>query len=307
MPYVWFVVVCAIWGSSFILMKRAIVCLTPVSIGAIRDFGGAAVLALLFVLVRRRMSVRPADTIPLIGVALLGFAWPHGLQPELVGRIGGALVGMTVGMTPLLTIAVSVPMLGVYPTTRQSLGVLGALICMGLLLQDGLRNSAAPTDLLLACSVPASYSVANSWIRRSLRHLPPLELTLLCLLIASGFLIPLAIISGTRPAAEPADWTVAIAAVLVLGIVGTGIATLLFNKLVQEQGPLFASMTTNLVPVGAVLWGWADGEHITPVQTAALFGILLMVSFVQFGAAQPAPRREPLTSGSTASDPSSAT
>ena len=46
MPYVWFVVVCSIWGSSFILMKRAMLCLPPLGIGAWRDFGGAVVLAL---------------------------------------------------------------------------------------------------------------------------------------------------------------------------------------------------------------------------------------------------------------------
>jgi hypothetical protein len=45
-------------------------------------------------------------------------------------------------------------------------------------------------------------------------------------------------------------------------------------------------MTTNLIPVGAVFWGWVDGEHITQTQVAALVGILLMVTIVQFGSAQ---------------------
>lgn len=289
MPYVWFVVVCSIWGSSFILMKLANLCLSPISIGAWRDFGGAMVLLLMFLVARRRWALRRSDLVPLLGVAILGFAWPHSLQPQLVGRIGMAFVGMTVGMTPLLTILVSVPILGVFPTRRQLIGVIGALICMAVLMQDGLRHHVAVTDLLLACSVPFTYSIANSWIRRSLRHLPPLELTLLCLLTASGILLPLSAVVGVQRTIDPGDWPVALGAVLALGIAGTGIATLLFNKLVQDQGPLFASMTTNLVPVGAVLWGWAYGEHITPQQVAALVGILVMVTIVQFGSAQPAP------------------
>ena len=61
MPYVWFVVVCFIWGSSFILMKRAMLCLSPVSIGAWRDFGGALVLALIFLVARHKFSLRRAD------------------------------------------------------------------------------------------------------------------------------------------------------------------------------------------------------------------------------------------------------
>lgn len=288
MPYVWFAVVCCIWGSSFILMKLARLCLSPIAVGACRDFGGALVLALLFLLARRRISVRAADLGPLIGIAILGFAWPHSVQPELVSRIGGAFVGITVGMTPLMTIIVSVPMLGVYPTTRQAVGVIGALICMAILIQDGMRQSVAVRDLLLACSVPATYAVANNWIRRSLRHLPPLELTLLCLSLASLILIPLASALPASPAVDDSAWPVALTAVITLGIAGTGIATLLFNKLVQEQGPLFASMTTNLIPLGAVLWGWVDGEQITPTQLAALLGVLTMVCMVQFGAAQPA-------------------
>jgi len=289
MPYVWFVVVCSIWGSSFILMKRAMLCLSPVAIGAWRDFGGALVLALIFLLMRRSSAFRRADLWPLLIVAVLGFAWPHAIQPALVGRIGGAIVGMTVGMTPLLTILVSVPMLGVFPTRRQLIGVIGALVCMAILMQDGLRHSVPLRDLLLAFSVPTTYSIANSLIRRSLRHLPPLELTLLCLIGASSILLPLSATVGPHRRIDAADWPLALAAVTTLGIAGTGIATLLFNKLVQDQGPLFASMTTNLVPVGAVLWGWADGEHITLTQVVALAGILVMVTIVQFGSAQRVP------------------
>lgn len=286
MPYVWFAVVCSIWGSSFILMKRAMLCLSPVSVGAWRDFGGAVVLALIFLAATCRPAVRRRDLVPLMGVAILGFAWPHSIQPELVGRIGTAFVGMTVGMTPLMTILVSVPMLGVYPTGRQIFGVIGALVCMAILMQDGLRHHVAVSDLLLAFSVPLTYSIANSWIRRSLRHLPPLELTLLCLASASVVLLPLSAVIGERRSYDSQDLVIGIGAVAMLGVAGTGIATLLFNKLVQDQGPLFASMAINLVPVGAAIWGWAEGEHITQMQFAALVGILVMVTIVQFGSAQ---------------------
>lgn len=275
-------------------MKRAMLCISPVGIGAWRDFGGALVLTLIFVVARRQTSFRRSDLLPLLGVAILGFAWPHSIQPELVGRIGGAFVGMTVGMTPLLTILVSVPMLGVYPTSRQVFGVIGALLCMAFLMRDGLRHHVALSDLLLAFSVPTTYSIANCWIRRSLRHLPPLELTMLCLLTASIVLLPLSLVAGGQRTIDSQNWPVALAAVATLGVAGTGFATLLFNKLVQDQGPLFASMTTNLVPVGAVIWGWADGEHITLTQVAALVGILVMVTIVQFGSAQSPPPVAPV-------------
>jgi len=287
MPYFWFSVICLIWGSSFILMKRAMECLSPVSVGAGREIGGAVVLSLLFLVLKHRPTVQRRDFWPLLGVVFLGFVWPHSLQPELVTRHGGAFVGMTVGFTPLLTILVSIPILGVWPTPRQTVGVVGALVCMLALLMDLGRQDIPMSDILLAFSVPLTYSIANSLIRLSLKHLPPLELTLVCLLAASAVLLPLSLTVKNHRTVNFDQIGTALLAVAILGVVGTGIATFLFNRLVQQQGPLFAAMTTNLIPIGAVLWGRADGEQISSTQVIALIGILAMVTYVQFGAAKP--------------------
>jgi drug/metabolite transporter (DMT)-like permease len=296
MPYVWFVTVCLIWGSSFMLMKLAMQCLTSVEVGAWRAIGGAAILGLFFLAVRRRFTVRLRDVGPLLGVVVLGFAWPHSLQPYLVERLGGAFVGMSVGFTPLITLIVAIPMLGHWPTARQALGVVGALACLIALMQEGLGRSVSPAELCLVGSVPLTYSIANCLIQRALKHLPPLELTLLCLAINSCALLPLSFLTERPSSSGAAAWTTAVLAVGVLGVVGTGLATFLFNKLVQEQGSLFATMTINLTPIGAVLWGWAFHEQITGTQVVALIGVLVMVTFVQFGAARtpshPSPQDE---------------
>ena len=71
----------------------------------------------------------------------------------------------------------------------------------------------------------------------------------------------------------------------VHGVLGTGLAMFLFNVLIHGHGPLFAGMVTNLVPVGALLWGWSDGEKVTMTQVKALVGLLLMVTLVQYDAA----------------------
>ena len=288
MPYFLFVVICVIWGSSFILMKRAMEYLSPIGVGAGRAIGGMVVLGILFVLMKQRRTVQWRDLLPLLAVVVLGFLWPHSLQPELVARHGGAFVGMTVGFTPLMTILLSIPILGIWPTQRQMVGVVGALICMFLLLADLGRHQVPLVDILLAFSVPVTYSIANGIIRRRLIHLPALELTLLCLAIAGAVLLPLSIAVGNHRAANLDRFGTAIVSVAILGVLGTGIATYLFNRLVQEQGPLFAAMTTNLIPVGAVMWGRADGEQISTIQVIALVGLLAMVTYVQYGSAKPA-------------------
>lgn len=286
MPYVFFLLICFIWGSSFILMKKATLWLSPISVGCWRVFSGGLVLLLLFWLWKHRSQIRRADWLPMLGCIVLGFAWPYCLQPEIIARHGSAFVGMTVGFTPLLTILFSIPMLGILPTTRQTVGVLGALVCLGLLMWDGVQREIPWIDVLLAFSVPLTYAITNNWIRRSLMHIPPLELTLVSLLGCGLLLLPLAFaVPNPRPAVAD-QWGWALAAAITLGVLGTGLSTCLFMHLVQTQGPLFAGMVTNLVPIGAILWGWADHEQVTLLQISAVLGIVAMVSLVQFGAAK---------------------
>jgi drug/metabolite transporter (DMT)-like permease len=288
MPYLSFAFVCVVWGSSFILMKKAAIWFSPASIGAWRLFAGAAVLALVGSRLRRPRIVGRRDLTPIAFVALFGFVWPFWLQPWLVARDGSGFIGMMVSFTPLLTIAASIPLLGIYPARRQLLGVLGALGFMTLLMFVGRDRGIPLGDLGLGLTVPLCYAVTNTVIRRSLSHLPSLELSLLCLLTAGMLLLPLSLVMPfERESVGRADQAIALGSILFLGVVGTGIGTLVFTRLIQEQGPLFAGMVTNLVPIGAVLWAWADGEPVTVPQSVALLGLVGMVTIVQFGSARP--------------------
>lgn len=292
MAYIWFALICIVWGSSFILMKKSVACFSPVGVAWGRVAGGAAILALLWLWRSRRLALRSRD-LPLMALIIaLGFAWPYSIQPYLVARQGSAFVGITVSFTPLLTILVSVPLLGAYPNSRQIVGVLGALACLGLLLLDGWERAIPLSDVALALSVPLGYAITNTLIRRSLRHVPPLELTLLALSATTVVLAPIAFYSP-GPGGSSDQTLQAVAAVIVLGVLGTGLAMFLFNILIQEHGPLFAGMVTNLIPVGALLFAWGDGEQVSATQAAALSGLLVMVTLVQYGAARiPAARPE---------------
>jgi len=286
MPYVWFAVICCIWGSSFILMKRAAVCLSPATIGTGRVLFGAAVLAVVLWSVRKPGAFRRRDWGPLFGVVLTGFAWPYTVQPWLIGKHqNSAFIGMTVAFTPLLTLGISIFVLHARPTARQLIGVFGALGCLSLLMWDGWQQRLPVTDLALAFSVPLTYAVANNWIRKSLSHIPAVELTFLCLTLSGALLLPGALLSPSPASFTSAGLWPAWIALLILGVLGTGVATCLFNRLILEQGPLFAAMVTNLVPLGAMTWGWVDAEVITARQLIAFAGVLAMVILVQFGSA----------------------
>ncbi len=289
MAYVSFVFICLVWGASFILMKKAGVWFSPAAIGAWRVIGGAAILGLVCWQTRIPWAIRRRDLRALAFVVVCGFAWPFCLQPWLVSRDGSAFIAMTVSFTPLITIAASIPLLGLYPARRQLFGVLGALGFMALLMQDGIDRQIPLTDLGLALTVPLCYALTNIVIRRWLSHVPSLELSFVSLAAAGALLLPLSVVVPFgRGTVTGHDRELAIGSLTFLGIVGTGITTFLFNRLIQHHGPLFAGMVTNLVPIGALLWGWADHEQVTPMQIAALAGLVSMVTVVLFGAARPA-------------------
>lgn len=285
MPYVCFAIVCTVWSCSFILMKKAALCFSPVEVSFGRILGGAAILALVCWVQRRRITIGRGNRAPFVAVAILGFVWPYTIQPWLISRLGSAFMGMTVGFTPLLTMLFAVPLLGMLPTRRQVWGVLGALVFLGFLMVDGLNRSVAPLDLALAMTVPASYAASNSVIRRNLRQIGSLELTLASFLAAGAMLAPLLALAPTETGCDARSQAMASIALVILGVVGTGLATWLFNRMIHEQGPLFAGMVTNLSPIGALAWGWLDAEPVTALQVVALAGLVGMVTLVQYGAA----------------------
>ena len=323
MPYLVFLLLCVIWGSSFILMKKAGLVFGPIGIGAGRSLGGAAILMLFWWFNRRRWSITYRHAWHIGAVGIFGYSWPYALQPYLVVHYGSGFMsllttappqaiqpyvlaqgfghsffGTLVAPIPLLTILVSIPMLGHYPTRRQLWGVLGGLFCMGLIMADGLDREVPVVALLLAFTVPLAYVVANTYVKQKLHDVASLPVTCGALLASTLLLVPLANMHAllepmnlTAPAVSPssADWTLAVGSMLLLGVIGTGIATYLFNKLVLDQGPLFAGMVTYLVPLGAIIWGLADAETVSGKQIVALIGVLAMVAIVQYRAAAGAP------------------
>ena len=284
MPYVLFLLICVIWGGSFLMMKKAVLVFSPISVAAWRVAGGAAVLLILWLIRRQPVGWRRRDFWSLAFIVAAGYTWPYCVQPWLINRHGSAFIGMTVSFTPLFTMLASVPLLGIVPHPRQAIGVLGALVGMGLLMGEGFSRQIPATHLLLATSVSLGYALVNVWVRRGLTHVPPLMMSLVSLTIASVILQILSFWSPAPTMPNPDAFWPAVISLLVLGVAGTGLAMFWFNKLIHDRGPLFAGMVTNLVPAGAVIWGWLDGEEVTGRQIVALAIILPMVALVQFGA-----------------------
>ena len=294
MAYFYFVFCVLIWSTSFLLMKKAVLVYEPLGVAAWRVLLGGSVVMGLWCLRSRRRTLAGRHLLPIACVAVLGYAWPFSIQPVLVGRVGSSVLGMGVGLVPLMTVVVSLPLLRVFHNRRQLIGIFGALLSLGVLMLDRLRFDVPLRDLAMVLTVPLAYACANVVVRRWLREIPALELTAASLIGATLCLSPsLPKISERQEVQDQAgqdggvrssqitrvEATMCVAA---LGLLGTGMAQVFFTQLIQDRGPLFASMANNLVPVGAVVLGWWDAEHVTFAQVIALIGVISMVALVQF-------------------------
>jgi drug/metabolite transporter (DMT)-like permease len=277
LPHLLFIFTAVTWASSFILMKKASAAFGPMTIGTLRVAGGALALAGLCLLLRQKWRPRANQWPALALIIVIGYASPYCVQPYLIARHDSGFVGIMVGLVPLLTILVSKPMLGVLPSTREMLGVCGGFICLIALFRDGLDRSIPWPHLALAVSVPLGYAIANTAVKRSFADAPPLALTLWCLGVTTIILAPFAAAEPVLTASLPR----AIAAVAALGVLGTGLCGYAFYTMIRKRGPLYAGMVSYLIPLGALAFGWFDGEQITITQMVAVIGIVLMVALVQ--------------------------
>lgn len=298
MPYLVFALIAILFGSNFILIDRASAVYDALDIAAWRVCGAAAVMFLAWLVSRPLARVARKDLPGIATVGMVSNAYPYAVMPWIIAQgVPHSFLAMFVAFTPLLTIVLSVPMLGVWPTARQVVGVVGGLSMLALVFLDGQQRQIDPWLLLLAVTVPIGYATGNTLIRRSLQHVPGIPLSGLLSAFAATVMLPLALVgpklgsTAQAAAANPASghqamW-IAVGAVLWMGVVGTGISNWLFVRLIQRQGPLFAGMITYAVPLVGLFWGLVDGQQITDRQLIAIAGVLSMVALVQYGAAKP--------------------
>jgi drug/metabolite transporter (DMT)-like permease len=254
-----------IWGSSFLFIELALRGLTPIQIVLGRL--GAAVVVLLGIVVARRQALpRPAKM--WLHLALMGvvaniipfFLFGWGQQ-----FITSGLAGVLNGTTPLFTLGIAAAALDEERLSRnRTLGLLigffGVIVVVGPWDQNPL-TSHIPGQL--AClGAAACYGVAFVYTRRFLanRGHPPLALAtgqLAAATVILGLAAPL--VAATPPLLTPT----VLASVVALGAMGTGIAYLLFYRLITDAGATNASMVTYLIPVVAVILGVAAlGEPV---------------------------------------------
>jgi drug/metabolite transporter (DMT)-like permease len=276
LKWIYLVVLSIIWGSSFILIKKGLVGLEPLQLGALRILFSAFVL-LLF----GWKSLKSINKLAWkwIGVsALLGTGIPVFLFAFAETEIDSAVVGILNSSVPLLAFVFGILLFGAKFIKQQFIGVLLGLIGAGALIYIGAQINEEQNYWYASLVIIASslYALNVNIIKRHLQDVSALA-------IAAGnfvfLIIPALIILFYSDFFElplSTDTTIqqSIGYIVLLSIFGTAIAKVMFNKLVQISNPVFASSVTYLMPIISVTWGLLDGEAFTSLQVIATLIIL---------------------------------
>ena len=274
-----FILLAVIWGSSFILMKVGKVYLNGYQIGSIR-IASAGLVFLPFAVMH--IGKLPLKKLPLILLSgLLGNLLPAFLFALAIEHIDSSLEGILNSLTPLFVILISVLF---FNARWQRIKIAGVLIGFVGLLMLSLSSGFSQNDYgyaLLILLATLFYGININLVNYFLKGIEPMKLASVSLSLVSlpaFFVVWQQHVFSIAAYDMEARWS--IAASILLGIMGSAVATGLFYLLIKRAGGLFASLVTYAIPIVAIFWGLLSGEQISVGQIGCLAIILSGVYLV---------------------------
>lgn len=277
LKWIYLLILSLIWGSSFILIKRGLVGLTAIQVGSFRIIFAALFLLIIGFNSLKKISRRQWKFVAV--TSLFGTFMPAYLFAIAETKVDSSIVAILNSLTPLNTLVLGIIAFGIQFQKRQVLGVFVGLVgCLLLVLTgDSAHSGQNYVCVLLVVIATLSYAINVNLIKKYLHDLNSISIT------TGNFAVlflPALIILSTTDISQKihlAETQHSIFFIMILGVLGTGIANILFFKLIQMSSPVFATSVTYLIPIVAFFWGLLDNEMLTPIQFFGAFIILIGV------------------------------
>ena len=188
-------------------------------------------------------------------------------------KIESSIAGILNSLTPLFVIVIGALFFGVKVAPKKVIGVVIGFI--GLLILSVAKGPVSVSDLgftLLILLATVFYGLNVNIVGTYLKGIDPVKMAT----VSVSFLVmPTAIVLWMKPL----DLTSAhvrngVLAAVVLGLLGSAAATIIFYVLIKKAGGLFASLVTYVIPIIAMSWGFFANENVGLIQLGCL-GIIL--------------------------------
>jgi drug/metabolite transporter (DMT)-like permease len=274
----------AIYGSAFLWIALALRSIHPGALAFGRVALGAIALA---VVPAARCAIERQDWPRLIAGSFFGMAAPVFLFALAEERIPSAVAGMMVSAIPIMTAVVAAIETRSWPTRNRLIGLGVGLVGIVLLALPNLSGSGAEAiGIVMALGALFSYAIASTLYAPLQQTYGSLRVTWWLLIASVVMLFPLGVVGLPESSFEPLSFT----ALLILGIVGTGIVWALFVGLIGRVGAVRASIIGYLIPVVALVLGvLVLDEQVELIQVGGVAIALLGGYLVSLGAKRRAP------------------
>jgi drug/metabolite transporter (DMT)-like permease len=270
------IVLGAIWGASFLFMRVAAADFGAFALVEIRLALGA--LILLPFTWRCRAQLAQAGWWRLAGIGAINSAMPFVLFAWAAQRAPAGIGAITNSMTVLFTALVAFALYRERTTALRALGLAAGFAGVAVLASGKVGGQSVGPAVLAGTLAALLYAFGINLIRRSLVGVPASAVAGGTLLCASVLTSPLASATWPRHSIGAASWLSAI----LLGLLCTGAAFVLYYRLIHRIGATRASTVTYLVPLFGVIWAWLLlGEALSASMAVAAALILGGVALSQ--------------------------
>jgi len=267
-----------IWGSSFILIKKALVGLEADQLGSLRIIFSSIIIILIAW--KRLSKITKLEWKWITISAFLGSFFPAFLFAFAEKEIDSAVASIINSIVPLNTVIIGMVLFNIRSTKRQIIGVLIGLAGTYMLIMSGIKLNPDQNYLYSGFVILCSflYALNVNIIKKYLQHLSALTITVGHFAV---IIIPAVIVFyfsdfdvNSLKNQETID---SVIYVLILAVFGTALAKILFNKLIKISSPVFASSVTYSMLIVSIFWGLVDGENFSIYQLIATIIIILGV------------------------------
>jgi drug/metabolite transporter (DMT)-like permease len=267
-----------IWGSSFILIKKALVGLEADQLGSLRIIFSSIIIILIAW--KRLSKITKLEWKWITISAFLGSFFPAFLFAFAEKEIDSAVASIINSIVPLNTVIIGMVLFNIRSTKRQIIGVLIGLAGTYMLIMSGIKLNPDQNYLYSGFVILCSflYALNVNIIKKYLQHLSALTITVGHFAV---IIIPAVIVFYFSDfdvnSLKNQETTDSVIYVLILAVFGTALAKILFNKLIKISSPVFASSVTYSMLIVSIFWGLVDGEKFSIYQLIATIIIILGV------------------------------
>jgi len=252
-----------IWGTSFILIKKALIVFAPIEVAILRISISAIAFTPFFIYFFRKLEWHRWPLYLIIG--LTGSGIPAVLFATAQTQLSSGTVGVLNSMTPIFALIIGVIAFKNQTSKWQVLGIaLGFVGAASLILLGEGGHGGGTNELLYGSLIIIGailYGANVNMIQALFKDVSSMQLSTFSFFILGApllFIIPFTDIPN-KIITHPRGWE-CLGYLSILAVASTVFALIIFYRLVKDTSAVFASSVAYIIPIVALIWGWFDGE-----------------------------------------------